>query len=34
MRVQTTRAVIGMGGTTIALGVSAVILLFLFFDRE
>ncbi len=34
MRVQPTRAVIGMGGTTIALGVSAVILLFLFFDRE
>ena len=34
MRVPTTRAVIGMGGTTIALGVSAVILLFLFFDRE
>jgi len=34
MRVPTTRAVIGMGGTTIALGVSAVLLLFLFFDRE
>lgn len=34
MRVETPRAVIGMGGTTIALGVSAVILLFLFFDRE
>jgi signal transduction histidine kinase len=34
MHVQTTRAVIGMGGTTIAFGVSAVILLFLFFDRE
>ena len=34
MRVQTTRAVLGMGGTTVALGASAVILLFLFFDRE
>jgi hypothetical protein len=33
MRVQSTRAVIGMGGATIALGLSAVILLFLFFDR-
>ena len=34
MRVQTTRAVMGMAGTTITLGASAVILLFLFFDRE
>ncbi len=34
MRVSVTRAVLGMGGTTIALGMSAVILLFLFFDRE
>jgi hypothetical protein len=34
MRVPVARAVLGMGGTTIALGMSAVILLFLFFDRE
>ncbi|MGE5112133.1 MAG: hypothetical protein ACM3JB_14820 [Acidobacteriaceae bacterium] len=34
MRVPVTRAVLGMGGTTIALGMSAVILLLLFFDRE
>ena len=34
MRVPATLAVLGMGGTTMALAMSAVILLFLFFDRE
>ena len=34
LRVPAARAVIGMGGTTIALGVSAAILLFLLFERE
>lgn len=34
MRAPATRAVLGMGGMTIALGMSATILLFLFFDRE
>jgi hypothetical protein len=34
MRVPATRAVFGMGASTMGLGISVTILLFLFFDRE
>ena len=34
LRVPIARALLGMGGTTIAIGGGAVILLFLYFDRE